>query len=61
MESAGEWHREFSKMNYVLDGKAKTDTEPIIRKQGRKNPSRRGQGENNRGDDIGDSNRLLML
>lgn len=29
-------------MNYVLEGKAKTDTEPIIRKQGRSNPRRGG-------------------
>lgn len=42
-------------MNYVLDGKTKTDTEPKIRKQGGRNPSRGGQRENNRGDDIGDS------
>lgn len=55
MESTGEWHREFSQMNYVLDGIAKTDTEPIIGKQGRRNPSRGGRRENNRGDDIGDS------
>lgn len=50
MESTGEWRREFSKMNYV-----KTATELIIRKQGRRNHSRRGQRENNRRDDIRDS------
>lgn len=55
MESTGEWHREFSKMNYVLDGRAKTATELIIRKQGRRNLSRRGHRENNRRDDIRDS------
>lgn len=55
MESAGKWHREFSKMNYVLDGRAKTDTELIIRKRGRRNLSRRGQRENSRRDDIRDS------
>lgn len=55
MESTGEWHREFSKINYMLDGRAKTATELIIRRQGRRNLSRRGQRENNRRDDIRDS------
>lgn len=55
MESTGEKHREFSKMNYVLDGRAKTATETIIRKQGRRNLSRRGQRQNSRRDDIRDS------